>query len=84
MESTHAYVTPNSATRTWGKAYKAFLMSRNENLVLKLAPLLMLLGTPEVIACNLIPVVGEIADLSEISLIFLIVVRTLHAVRKYR
>jgi hypothetical protein len=71
-------------TRTWGQAYKSFLLSRDENLILKIAPVLLLFGTPEVLVGNLIPIVGELADLGEFGLILLVLLRTYQAVRRYK
>lgn len=84
MNSHHTQIVSRSAASTWGKAYKAFLLSHNENLVLKIAPLLILIGTPEILASNLIPIVGELADVGDFSLLLLVVVRTFQAVQKYK
>lgn len=74
-----------SATgRTWPAAYKAFLLNRDESLALKLAPLALLAGSPELIASNLIPVVGEVLDLGGLTLVSVVALRTFSAVRKYR
>lgn len=70
--------------RTWPAAYKKFLLSRDENLLLKIAPIALLAGSPEIIASNLIPIVGEVADLGGLTLTAVVIVRTLAAVRKYR
>lgn len=71
-------------TRSWQEAYKVFLLSKNESFLLKIAPLAVLLGSPEIIASNLIPIVGEIADVGGMGLTLVIVLRTLSAVQKYR
>lgn len=68
----------------WGKAYLAFLKSRNENLILKIAPLLLLFGSPEIVLSNIIPIAGEVIDVGGVSLTLLVLVRTFMAVRKYR
>ncbi|MDL2341950.1 MAG: hypothetical protein QFB87_02650 [Patescibacteria group bacterium] len=75
---------PLSAKRTWMQAYQAFLFSRDESLLLKIAPLALLAGSPEIIASNLIPVVGEVADIGGVTLATVVAIRTVHAVRKYR
>ncbi len=76
----HAVESHNS----WGVAYKRFLLSADESLFLKIAPLFLLLGSPEILISNLIPVVGEVVDLSALSLAILVVLRTWHSTRKYR
>ena len=71
-------------TVSWPSAYRAFLLDDKESLVLKLAPIALLLGTPEVIASNLIPVVGELVDVGGLTLTALVLFRTYLAVRRHR
>jgi len=54
--------------RSWPQVYKSFLLSSDEHLFLKIAPLAILLGSPEIIASNLIPIVGEFVDVGGLSL----------------
>jgi hypothetical protein len=70
--------------RPWIEAYKNFLLSPDENLILKVAPVLLLIGFPEVLASNIIPGLGEIVDLGDMTLTILVLARTVSAVRKYR
>jgi hypothetical protein len=70
--------------KSWPRAYAAFLLNRNENLVLKLAPIVLMAGSPELLASNIIPVVGEVIDIGGASMTVLVVLRTLSAVKKYR
>ena len=74
----------HSGAKSWVKAYGSFLRSRDENLILKVAPILLVIGSPEVIVSNLIPVVGEALDLGTFTLTALVAVQTFRAVRKYR
>ena len=80
--------TPLQATaadkRSWLAAYGAFLLSRDESLILKVAPLALVAGSPELIASNLVPVVGELLDVGGIALASVVVLRTLAAIQKYR
>lgn len=76
--------TASKTKRTWGQAYKSFLMSSDESIVLKAAPLAIILGSPEVLASNLIPVIGEIADVSGLSVAAMVAYKTYKAVKKYR
>ena len=69
---------------SWPQAYKAFLLNRHESFILKLAPIALLVGSPEVIASNIIPVVGEIVDVGGLTLAMVVAVRTYNAVKKYR
>lgn len=70
--------------KSWPRAYASFLLSRNENLALKLAPLALLAGSPELLASNLLPIVGEVLDIGGASMTLLVIFRTLSAVKKYR
>lgn len=71
-------------SRSWGQAYKAFLLSPDESFLLKIAPIAIALGAPELIAATIIPVIGELTDLGGFGLTALVVIRTLVAVNKYR
>ena len=68
---------------SWPQAYKAFLLNRHESIILKLAPIALLVGSPEVIASNIIPVVGELVDVGGLTLAMVVAVRTYNAVKKY-
>ncbi len=72
------------AKQGWMYAYMAFLRSKDETFLLKIAPVLLLLGTPELVAATLIPVVGEIVDFGGISIALFVAFKTVVAVRKYR
>ena len=72
------------AKRSWDTAYKAFLFNRDESLALKVAPMFILLGTPEVIVSNLVSVVGELADIGGFGILVVVVFRTYTALQKYR
>lgn len=70
--------------RSWLEAYKAFVFSRDENFMLKIAPLILLFGTPEILVSNIIPIVGEFADIGSLGVGAIVLLRTLAAVNKYR
>ena len=70
--------------RSWFNAYVAFLLSKDENLFLKVAPILIIAGSPELVLSNIIPVVGELADVGGIGLISIVAFKTFRAVKKYR
>ena len=72
-----------SVSRSWPQAYLAFLLSPKENLILKVAPLALLLGAPELIASNFLPIVGEISDLTALVLWAIVFLRTVSAVSRY-
>lgn len=74
----------NVDTRTWPQAYKAFLMDRHESFFLKIAPIALLVGSPEIIASNILPVIGEVADIGGLTLAAVVAVRTYHAVKRYK
>lgn len=61
-----------------------FLRSRDESLILKAAPVLLIVGSPEVLVSNLLPFVGEALDVGTFGLSMVVLYRTLRAVRKYR
>lgn len=70
--------------RSWPSAYLAFLKSRDESLILKAAPIILIFGSPEVIVSNLIPIVGEALDIGTFGVAVLVIGLTARAVRKYR
>lgn len=68
----------------WPQAYVAFLRSKDEKFLLKVAPVLLLIGTPELVVATLIPVVGEVVDFGGVSIALFVAFKTVVAVRKYR
>lgn len=70
--------------RSWLSAYGRFLLSPSESFILKIAPVAFLLGTPELIASEFLPIVGEISDLAALVLIAIVGFRTVQAVKRYR
>lgn len=74
----------SSQTKGWLQAYKLFLMDRDESFVLKVAPLIILFGSPEVILSNLLPIIGEVVDIGALSITGLVIFKTYLAVRKHR
>lgn len=76
--------TVDSKRRPWLAAYRQFLFSREENFVLKVAPIALLLGSPELVVGSFLPVVGEVSDLTAAILWVIVIARTMQAVRKYR
>jgi hypothetical protein len=84
MNQTQYVGSRDNEKSSWMKAYKAFLFSRDESLILKIAPIALLIGSPEIIASNLLPVIGEVADVGGLGLAFLVAVKTFTAVQKYR
>ena len=75
---------PNIEKRSWLQAYGRFLMSPQESFILKIAPLAFLIGAPELIASEFIPIVGEINDLAALVIALLVAARTIRAVNRYR
>lgn len=80
----HTINNSQTAQKSWMMAYRSFLMSRDENMMLKIAPFALLLGSPEIIISNLIPVVGEVVDVGSITLSLVVAYKTYNAVKKYR
>jgi uncharacterized membrane protein YkvA (DUF1232 family) len=74
----------DSVRTSWAKAYVRFLLSTNENLLLKVAPLALLGLLPLDILSNLVPVVGEMDDFGFIIALAVVAARTLTRVRRYR
>ena len=73
-----------SIQRSWAKAYKSFLLSRDESFVLKIAPIVLIFGAPEIIVSNILPVIGEAADIGGLTLTAIVASKTFSAVKKYR
>lgn len=68
----------------WMKGYGRFLTDRHESALLKLAPLAMAAGFGEVVASNLLPVVGEVEDVGAVAVAALVAVKTFSAIRRHR
>ena len=73
-----------SASSSWAKAYLRFLRSRDESVVLKVAPLALVGVLPIDMLSNLIPFVGEIDDVGFIVILAVVASRTAWRVHKYR
>lgn len=73
-----------SLDRSWLSAYQAFLRDKDESFILKIAPLILLMGAPEILVSNLLPGIGEVLDLGSVSVATIVALRTLMAVRKHR
>ena len=69
---------------TWRRAYLRFLMSRDESLALKVAPLALFGVLPFDILSNVVPIIGELDDVSYAMVAGVILFRTFQRVRKYR
>lgn len=67
----------------WSSAYKAYLFDPHESLFLKVAPLLLLVGSPVIVVSNLVPVVGEAVDIGAFGTTLLVIFRTYLAIRKH-
>ncbi len=76
--------SPIVSNRSWPRAYKAFLCDRHQSLLLKIAPIAILVGSPEIVASNVLPVIGEIADIGGLTLASVVAIRTYNAVKRYR
>ena len=70
--------------RPWLSAYGKFLLSPEESLILKIAPLAFFIGAPELIATEFLPIIGEVSDVGVLILIVIVAVRTIRAVQRYR
>jgi hypothetical protein len=66
------------------RAYLRFLLSRDESVLLKAAPLALVGALPIDLLSNIVPVVGELDDLGYIIVIVVVTLRTLNRVNKYR
>jgi hypothetical protein len=84
MNSTVQHQNTLPIRKSWPRAYAAFLLNRNENLILKVAPIILLVGSPELLVSNIIPIVGEVVDIGGASMALIVAFRTLSAVKKYR
>lgn len=69
---------------TWGAAYRRFLLSRNEPLLLKIAPLALIGILPPELLSNLIPGIGFLDDAGYVVLLIVIAYQTLTHVSRYR
>jgi len=69
---------------SWSKAYMRFLLSSDESLMLKIAPLAMLGILPFDIISNIVPLLGELDDLGYLIALAFIIVKTADRVRRYR
>lgn len=67
----------------WFAAYKAFLFDKDESLVLKVAPLVLLFGSPEILVSNLLPFVGQAVDIGAFTIAAIVMFRTYIAVKKH-
>jgi uncharacterized membrane protein YkvA (DUF1232 family) len=72
------------AKNSWPKAYMRFLLSKDESIVLKVAPLALAGILPFDILSNIIPLVGELDDLGYIIMLTVVTYKTLKQVNKYR
>ena len=77
-------LTLRIAKISWPKAYLKFLLSKDESVILKIAPLALAGILPLDVLSNLIPLVGELDDLGYIILLAAVVIKTLKQVNKYR
>lgn len=68
----------------WWDAYKRFLFSKQESIMLKIAPLALIGILPEEIITNVIPGLGLFDDAGFCILASVVVVRTLIRVNHYR
>ncbi len=84
MSSQITQLDPEVTTRTWPRAYFAFLLSPKESLVLKFAPIAIVLGAPELVIDSFLPVIGEVSDLTALILTIIVAVKTIVAVGRYR
>lgn len=69
---------------SWLSAYKRFLASKDESVTLKLAPLALAGILPPEILTNAIPVLGLVDDIGFIVATIVVIVKTMHRVKKYR
>ena len=68
----------------WFAAYRRFLLSRNESVVLKLAPLALIGILPPEVLSNLIPGIGLLDDVGYIIALVFVVYKTITRVAAYR
>lgn len=74
----------SSLKASWAKAYLRFLLSRDENAVLKIAPLALIGVLPLDVLSNVVPVIGELDDVWFTIVVTIIAARTIQRVREYR
>jgi hypothetical protein len=67
-----------------GSAYIEFLKSRDESILLKIAPLVMVGLIPADLVSNLLPVLGIVDDVGLTGFSAIIVIKTILRVSKYR
>lgn len=77
-------VRPSDAKARWLTAYRRFLLSRNEPLLLKIAPLVLVGILPPDILTNLIPGIGFLDDAGYVVLVAYTVYQTITRVNRYR
>lgn len=68
----------------WLGAYRRFLLSRRENLLLKVAPLALVGVLPPELLSNLIPGIGLLDDLGYLILAAFVIYKTVSRVNAYR
>lgn len=68
----------------WFAAYKQFLLSKDESVTLKLAPLALAGILPPEILTNAIPVLGLVDDIGFIIATVIVIVKTRQRVKRYR
>jgi hypothetical protein len=68
----------------WLTAYKRFLFSREESVLLKLAPLALIGILPEEILSNLIPGLGLLDDAGYVVIVAVVLYKTVTRVNRYR
>jgi len=69
---------------SWTRAYLRFLTSKDESLMLKVAPLALAGLLPVDILSNIVPVVGELDDIGFLVVLIVVAIRTGNRVRRYR
>ena len=69
---------------SWFAAYKHFLLSKDESVTLKLAPLALAGILPPEILTNAIPVLGLVDDIGFIIATIIVIVKTRQRVKRYR
>lgn len=74
----------NISKKSYFAAYRSFLFDKDELLFLKIAPLLLIIGSPEIVLSNLIPVVGELLDVGGLTVTMIVVFKTLQGIKRHR
>lgn len=77
-------LSANEAMYGWFQAYVRFLVSRDESLVLKVAPLALIGVLPMDIVSNIIPGIGLLDDAGYILIAIAVLFKTLARVGYYR